>query len=984
MTTLDRDLTRWNRAGLNRFHYINGNAAEYLEKLRSCLADQFPAWEAVQSVGSAGTEDDQVAAIDPENQESDRLSRVLAQYHDDRRDWAWEIGRSFARACHILTEHIGAYANENYIGTASQWDNLRKLVEMLGYYPAPPASAATRLVLTVKGDQQGLLNKGFQVKYKPPQGGPAVIFESLEDIGVDAALNELRLRNHNCSPKVVSGSSLWLEGRMADLNLGDPVVLEKETQDGSPGFCQARIISGIELAEERTRIFLSSPVSRKHGFVRGRTRIHLKPKEKLNVYGPTMSGVREPGLNLQDSDQYLLRLADTPSALNTGDIVYISDTDSAYYRRVEKIKGRRIYINAAIGSLDLQKAYVSRARHLPVISLSARDPELDDEDIFIVKVAGDLSSLQHTRVADVRTIVTIDGGKIRRQKDIPDFIIRDAAYTPPGETGGGYTLLKLLDSKNELANPQAIVVKPVAREWRLDTYLKNDIAYPFETTLTTEPPKKTSGGDFAVVVSGNQYAWGRVGNVCLDKAQNQAALTVDHWYHRDGGRYYVTDTIVFGHFKTRARIANWQVNPTAVTDAKLPLDEVCPALTIGKPLILEKRQGGVTAESREIRIKDIHSDHIIIDQDLRGKGYTHENTVLRGNVVLAGHGESKPPKVLGSGNATLPNQMFTLKVDQVSFIADATQANGVRADIEVKVGDQTWEQVSDLNNSTPTQPHYIVRMTEDGYINIGFGDGVNGRRVPTGNNNIRVTYRVGTGLQGIVSAGSLVKPVKPHPLIQGVAQPLDALGGNDMEDGASLRQTAPATLLTLERAVSLKDFANLVAGHSSVWQARAFKKPVCHGYLEVVDIVVVPADGTALGELATTLTDYVQTHAAPHVKVRLTEFEPVWADLTIQVTINTQEYELDKVRRAIGENLLNTFSLKKRRIGQSLYLGEVYSVVESVTGVVQSICKLAVGGYSGSVAPTAVKGRSTHVTLIRPDRGQVVILDEGRSNIVIQ
>ncbi|MGD8834684.1 MAG: baseplate J/gp47 family protein [Desulfobacteraceae bacterium] len=984
MTTLDRDLTRWSRAGLNRFQYINGNAAEYLETLRSELADRFPHWVNVQSVGGTGAGDEQDVDIDPENRESDRLSRVLAQYHDKRRDWAWEIGRAFSRACHILTQYIDAYANENYIGTASQWDNLRKLVEMLGYSPAPPASASTRLVLTVKQDKRGLLKKGFQVKHKPPQGGPAVIFETLEDAAVDAALNELRLKNHDRSPSIISGNSLWLKGPMEDLNLGDPVILEKETQDGTPGFSQARIITGTALKEDRTLIQLSQAISAKHGFVYGRTWVHLKPKEKLGLYGPTMSGVRKASLKLEDSDLHMLRLADTPYALNAGDIVYISDTDQAYYRRVEKIKDRRIYVNAAVGPLDLQKAYVSRARHVPVVSLAARDPKIDDKDIFIVKVSGDLSYLQHTRVADVQTIVTIESGKVVRQKEIPDFIVRDASYTQPGEKGGGYTRLKLLDSQHKLENPQAIVVKPVAREWRLGTYLKNDVQFPFETTLETQPPKKTSSGDFAVVVSGNQYAWGHVANVSIDKETNRADLTVDHWYHRGGGRYYVSETVLFGHFKINARLAGWDENHTPVADFRLPVDDLLPALIIGKPLILEKWHDGGRVDSMEIRINEIHPNHIFIDKDLTAKGYTRHNTVIRGNVVLAGHGESKPTKVLGSGRATKANQMFTLKVGNVAFIADATQSNGVRADIDVKVGDRTWEQVSDLNNSTPTQPHYVARMTEDGFINIGFGDGINGRRVPSGNNNVRVTYRVGTGLGGNVQAGSLVKPVKPHPLIDALDQPLDASGGNDMEDKASLRQTAPATLLTLERAVSLKDFANLVAGHSSVWQARAFKQPVCHGYLEVVDIIVVPADGTVLGELADTLTDYVQAHAAPHVKVRMRQFERVWVDLSIHVTINTQAFEREKVIQSIEHGLKSTFSLKKRLIGQALYLGEVYSVVESVTGVVQSICTIAVGGYTGRVAPKAVKGRSGNVSLIRPDKGQVAILDPLRSKVVIQ
>lgn len=981
--SIDTDLTRWNRAGLRRFRYIDGNAAEYLETLRFLLASQFPDWQKVQTLGSSGEADASGSDMDPENRESDRLSRVLAQYHDQRRDWAWEICRTFSRACHVLTEHVNACANESCLGTATQWDNVRKLVKMLDYHPAPPASAATRLVLMAKQGKQGLVKKGFQVKHKPSEGGP-VIFETLEDITVDAALNALHLRQYNQSRSVISGTTLIVEGAHDDLNIGEPVVLEKETQDGSVGFSQARIISGLTLKKDQTVIRLSQAVSRKHGFIKGLTFIHLKPKEKPDIIGPCMSGDRNPAQPLEDSDFYLLRLADTPTALNAGDIVYITDTDQEFYRRVEKIKGRRIYINADIGPLDLKKAYLSRARHLPVVSIVDRDPATDTADIFIVKVTGDLSGLQQTKVADVQTIVTLSEGKISRQKEIPHFEVGNAAYTLPEEEGGGYTIIKLLDSKHHLKNPQALVVKPAAKEWRLDPYLKNDLNQPFETTLDIGIPKKTSAGDFAVVVSGNQYAWANVTSVSTDKEKNMAGLTVSRWYHRTGGRYYLKETVLYGHFKTSARLANWQNNTTPVYSNRLFMDTMPPALNPGKNLVLEKIKSGKVVESLDISISEIRQGLLIINRDLTGKGYTHHNTVIRGNVVSAGHGESKPPKVLGSGRATASNQVLPLKVSDISFVADATQTSGVKADIQVMVGDRTWEQVSSLNHSTPTDPHYVVRMTEDRFIAIGFGDGVHGRRLPSGNNNVRVSYRVGVGLSGNVAAGSLVKALKPHPMIASVDQPTGATGGNGMEDIESLRQSAPATLLTLERAVSLTDFANLAASHSSVWQARAFRRPGGRDLFERIEIVVVPANGTALGDLEKIIYAFVQTHAVPHVRVMITEFEKVWLDLTITVTIDKEAFDPDKVKKKISADLAGAFSLKKRQIGQSLYLGEVYSIVESIEGVIHSTCTIAVGGYTGTTPPSAIKGGGKNVKRIQPDKRQVVILDPDRSNIVIQ
>jgi len=107
---MSADLTRWNRAGLTRFRYVDGNALTFLEDLRAELAARFPEWEIDQR-----------------------------KYDEPSSDWAWEIVRAFARAGHVLGEHIDAYANEGFLRTATQWDSVRKLVAMLDVHPAPPA-----------------------------------------------------------------------------------------------------------------------------------------------------------------------------------------------------------------------------------------------------------------------------------------------------------------------------------------------------------------------------------------------------------------------------------------------------------------------------------------------------------------------------------------------------------------------------------------------------------------------------------------------------------------------------------------------------------------------------------------------------------------------------------------------------------------------------------------------------------------------------
>ncbi len=168
-----KNLTRWNRAGLSRIRYVDGNAVVWLEEMRRSLLERFEnsGWAAIQD-GAPSVETD-----------AERLERLQQQYESGAEgDLLWEIVRTLSRSSHVLTEHLDVYANERLLRTATQWDNVRRLVEMIDYHPAPPASANTSLVLKVPDGLTGVVEKGFKVKYSPPDGGAAVVYETLEEI----------------------------------------------------------------------------------------------------------------------------------------------------------------------------------------------------------------------------------------------------------------------------------------------------------------------------------------------------------------------------------------------------------------------------------------------------------------------------------------------------------------------------------------------------------------------------------------------------------------------------------------------------------------------------------------------------------------------------------------------------------------------------------------------------------------------------------
>jgi hypothetical protein len=981
MSTAERDLTRWNRAGLKRFRYVDGNAASHLEELRLALLTRFVGEKAGGGPDPgrsldwwrAAWADPPDAATDPAGRqafdailadlrarllwtgdggadaplwvpvparreaEGGRAKRLLEQYEAPRRDLAWEITRSFARASHVLTEHLDAYANEGFLGTATQWESVRRLAAMLDARPAPPASAATVLLLTAKEGRSGKVAKGFQVKHSPADGGAPVVFETLDDVEVDAGVNLLRPAGFDRSPEPVRGSELTLAGRVKGLRTGEPLLLEDEAS----GQLHACVIQSVLEGDAATVVAVAPPVSAA-GLLAGNTLVHAAPRERLSLIAPAaVSAVVGRALNLTEE----------PAALQAGDVVWIGDGRKSLFRRVERVQGRRLSLTEDVGELRVDRAEVGRPVVIPVSAVAGRTLASGAQtDVLVVKVPGDWTRLIGTRVADLWP----DSSSGTR---LVSFDVFGVDYRPVG-TGGpdaaadaGYSFVRMAwqhGAAGGTRNPQSLLAPPPGGgAWKADRFLVEESAR-VPRDLVTSVPKKTAAGDLAAVVSGGRVGWTRLGAVEIDSEREQATLRAESaWRDSGGGPYFFAGTTVHTRFERTARLAGWDRNDQPLAGIEVPLDPVPPALRAGRLVFVGRAD--LPGSGQAAKIGEVKSGSIVLEAALPA-GATRANLLLWGNAAPAGHGESKDEKVLGSGDASRSGQLFVFPEKGVSFVADPRQPAGVRADIEVRVGDRVWQQVPTLADSGQADPHYAVRMTEEGGIELTFGDGRNGRRLPTGTNNVRLAYRVGTGLAGNLPPGRLEKPARPHPLVEAVQQPLPATGGNDMEGIESLRATAPASVSTLGRAVSLEDFGRLAASQSSVWQARAFALRAAFGRQESVRVVVVPAGGGPLEGLAASLPAFLEAHALPGVSVRVDPYVSVPVDLRVSLQIETDQYDPDRVVALVRERLLATFGLRARKMGQALRLGEVYSVVEAVSGVANSLCVLGGDAARNQVA----------------------------------
>jgi hypothetical protein len=928
------DLTRWNRAGLPRLRYVDATAVTHLETLRRRLEDAFgPAWPAVADAASS----------DPAAQ----LERYLA---GDPGDPAWELLRAFARAAHVVSEHVDAYTNEAYLRTATQVEHVRRIVSLIGYAPAPPASATTPLAFDVTADEVEL-PAGVAVRHSPDDA-PAVVFETLQPLVAHAGANLLRHREARRNPALLTDASPDGVALAEDVPVvvGDPVVLEHGEQ------LAVRRVDGIDRdADGRAVLALAGgpPV----GFMVGATTVHTAPRDRLAVRGPRDTApVDVPA-------DGVLRLRAAPAGLRPGDVLWAS-TEPSQFAMVGGLVDHGVEVRQGLERLDVDATTVGAT-----VPLSVSAP--DDEGR--VALDGDWRWLGGRAVGHgwaylffLMSLGVAGPSRVGRPAPVwPNGVetlrVVDASYAADGGAQGQGRTTLTLDPEPGLRPPPPDPDFPwqvgfprhhlfVAPEEAADTGVAIDAPLrapggAVVPAVRTAEVTHTSGGDLAVLLDGDRVAVGRVTAAVADGA-GEATLAVDQWRTGDPPVFHVATTRALAHFAAASRVRDWHRNPAPLGGAStLPLPAGPAPLEPGRRVVVAHEPppeadppGGDGAPSPLLtRVLALTADDhgpLVVLADPLPPGMTAESVALSGNVVVASHGTVQDPTVLGSGAGDRTHQVFTLPEPDMSFVPDPVFPSGSRAAVEVVVDGRTWEQVATLQDSRADDHHYVTRLDPDGRLQVVFGDGRRGRRLPTGDGNVTARYRVGAGLVGNLDAGALDDLVRPVPKVDAVRQPMAATGGGQGDDADDIRHNAPRSVLALDRCVSLEDHAALAARRSDVWEAHARRRRGGQGVFEHVEVVVVPAGGRALGTTtAGAIRDALTAASPPSVRITVRGFVHVEVALRVTVGVDPTAFDPDEVRDAVADACRAAFSVRSRGLGRRLGRSAVLRVAEGVRGV---------------------------------------------------
>jgi hypothetical protein len=211
---------------------------------------------------------------------------------------------------------------------------------------------------------------------------------------------------------------------------------------------------------------------------------------------------------------------------------------------------------------------------------------------------------------------------------------------------------------------------------------------------------------------------------------------------------------------------------------------------------------------------DAHGNAALTAQALLDKAADKLAVPIRyhGNLIEVTRGETVLNEILGSGNSSRPFQTFRLKKKPLTYLPDESRPGGIAPQLQVRVNGILWRRVDSFLSSRRGQRVYIVRHDEKGETDIIFGDRV---RPQTGINNVTASYRYGAG-KAAPPAGELTQIVGKVPGLGRLIAPLAGGGGADAENPAKIKINAPRSVLTYGRAVSLADYAAIVAGFPGV------------------------------------------------------------------------------------------------------------------------------------------------------------------------
>jgi hypothetical protein len=888
-----------NRPGLDALDYRIGTHGSFLERMLRALPRA------------------KVAAGDDGQAQSRPLASLTSR---DPAEPAVALLDACATVADVLTFYQERIANEGFLRTATERRSVLELARAIGYELSPGVAAHVYLAFSVE-DAAGApgvcaIDQGMQVQSVPPQDKLPQIFETSTPFTARAEWNTLRPRLTRPAEIaiVVDGTDLLL----CLLGLDGEFAESADALTASDYYPLGKL---DDVSTQRKALKINSLFVNESATIPAKGDLLLFAGRKANSVKTVLR--RIAGVT-PDPERKRVRLdlreltGSLPEARTT--ISYTPPKFAAF--------GKVTLRNLGFGTETLRQAIGTgtwRERDLRVLS-SVQGWRLP----FVAKALATAVPAERrevdTGLFSFRERLAFFGHNAPRRGSLPKAeSLKNDPYTGPDwdavTTGTPRTIWE--DSQGT-ANPNA---GPHAYLERYAPGLAADSWAVFESPDQTPQPYRVFGA-----AESSRADYGLSGKGCgltLGDASGNKCTTIP-------------TTPAFGFRTTVAHVVSQPLDlaplpieqPVASGATSIELGQLAFGLSAGQPIILS----GELEDTRGVEASEV----VFIDEVVHNRGFTtlllkagvkqsyvRDKLVINANVVHATHGETVQ-ELLGGGNGAVSNQRFLLRKPPLTYVP-AGNTRGSETTLELRVNGVRWDEAPSLYGLGAHEEKYTVRHDDDGRSQVIFGDGIRGARLPSGAANVTARYRSGIGPDGEVDADSLTI-LRTRPLgLRGVTNPLEAGGAEGPERLANARRNAPQTVLTFERVVSLEDFEDFARTFPGIGKAQA--ELLWQGDHRVVALTVAGANGKAppddtldnLRQAIRAGSDGSQAFVVQPFKLRYFNCRAsIWIDA---------RYQPDRVLAALDEALRHAYSFEARELAQSVFEGEVMSLMQGVDGV---------------------------------------------------
>ena len=876
----------------------------------------------------------------------------------------------------ILTFYQERLANESYLRTAGQLRSLVELSRLIGYAPAPGVAAASYVAFTLKTapgqapDPSApaiTIPQGTQMQSVPAQGQTAQTFETSADIPAKPDWNALPVQAANPWIPQYGDFFTYLQGTATQLQPGDLILIVGDERVGDPtkNNWDVRVVTSVNPDTPNNRTYVAwseglgydhvNPAQAHPKFYAFRQRAALFGYNAINpqmlseetvsnlsshiVGSPSSPQTRAGGSGYFVGEQVtvtggngvngILQVQTTDSAGAVTGTLSVIDGGTGYITSTGvptaaefSSSGLTVDITASTSLLNSDNTdWNFQEPATSLIDLDAIYSKLVP-DGWIALIRTDVNSTRSpagfVSLYQIKSITTIT----RSAYSISSKISRAAVVTDTGlsEYYGVTRQTVALAQSEELAVARIPLLYPLYGTTVDLQDLRPDLTDATVVAITGTRQKLSAQATENVIAGNVQFSPDDDPSNLLTLNPGDVLTLTDpaplppnlpDW---SGGAQF---TLIVEDASGRPG--------TVVTSLK---DFVLAAVGSSDPQVSECAL--VTAST--VNDPYPHTRLTLQPTSPLQNCYARESTSVNVNVATATNGQSVS-EVMGSGSASTPNQSFTLKQMPLTYV-QAPTPTGRQSTLQLQVNGVDWTEVPSLYEQGSSQPVFSTLNQSDGTTGVLFGDGVEGARLPTGQNNLQANYRIGAGSVGNIATGTLTTLIDRPIGVSGVINPEDATGGQDAQSIDDVRANAPQTVYTLGRAVSITDYQSYAATFAGIAKAYALWIPA--GLGRGVFLTVAGVNGAALPPGNSTLDNLVtslQSFGNPLIPITVVSFLETLFGLSADVLYDPA-HDQDTVQAQVLQTLTETYSFANRTFGQGVSADEVATVIQNVPGVV--------------------------------------------------